>query len=158
MKKNASIFLLAIIFSLTFLAGCRPVSIYTQRATATAYAADYMTTAMQAAEDGALALCNIDFDSGEQAYVDQLCANSTTLGCQFFTDQLKQSWSDLKRAYTADTLVCIPATSRFLEEGEQFGMRVQYWQVTLKGTRGWPEGSQSRSIGCRWQRKTAIGS
>lgn len=135
--------LLALIIPV-LLAGCSTVSIYAQRATATAYSAEYMTTAMQAAESGAMALCNIDFTAGRQAYIDQICAAASALGCSFFTNQVNQAWADLERAYSANVLECQPATSRFLEEGQQFGMHVQYWLVTLKGTKGWSAGSSSR--------------
>ncbi len=144
MKKNwltSGIFTLAV---LILFAGCQPVSIYTQRATATAYSTDYMTTAMQAAENGAMALCNIDFDAGALTYIENICSASTALGCDFFTSQVNEAWADLERAYSSDVLECTPATNRFLEEGEQFGMRVQYWQVTLQGSKGWSVGNQTR--------------
>jgi hypothetical protein len=144
MKKNLTLWIVLAFTTLIFLASCKPVSIYTQRATATAYSTSYMTTAMQAAENGAMALCNIDFNAGEQSYVDQICEASTTLGCTYFTDQISQAWADLKRAYTANVLKCTPSTSRFLEEGQQFGMRVQYWQVNLQGGQGWSEGNKNR--------------
>ncbi len=144
MMKNHCLSMIFALSALTLLASCQPVSIYSQRATATAYSTEYMTTAMQAAENGAMALCNIDFDAGSDAYVQQICASATVLGCEFFTNQVEQAWADLKRAYASDELECTPATSRFLDEGQQFGMRVQYWQVNLQGTKGWSEGSKNR--------------
>ena len=60
------------------------------------------------------------------------------------TSQINQAWNDLERAYSSDVLECTPATSRFLDEGEQFGMRVQYWQVNLQGTKGWSASSNDR--------------
>ena len=144
MKNKASLFWFLIFSVLILVSGCQPVSIYTQRATATAYSADYMTTAMQAAEDGAMALCNIDFKTKADGYVQQVCDTSTQLGCEFFTGQINQAWNDLERAYSSDELECTPATSRFLDEGEQYGMRVQYWQVNLQGTKGWSASSTDR--------------
>ncbi len=144
MKNKTSLFWILISAALILISGCQPVSIYTQRATATAYSADYMTTAMQAAEDGAMALCNIDFDAKADGYVQQVCDATTQLGCEFFTNQINQAWNDLERATSSDVLECTPATSRFLDEGEQFGMRVQYWQVNLQGTKGWSESSKNR--------------
>ncbi|MDK2981362.1 MAG: hypothetical protein PWQ55_1709 [Chloroflexota bacterium] len=144
MKKNSSLFLVFALAVLVIISGCQPVSIYTQRATATAYSADYMTTAMQAAEDGAMALCNIDFNDQADGYIQQVCDASTKLGCDFFNDQINQAWNDLERAYSSDQLECTLATSRYLDEGEQFGMHVQYWQVNLQGTKGWTAGSTNR--------------
>lgn len=142
MRKITSI-VSSLIF-LMILASCQPVSIYTQRATATAYSSDYMTSAMQAAEDGAMALCNIDFDAGPETYLDQICAASTELGCSFFGDQISDVWNDLERAYSSDLLECKVGTSRFIEEGEQFGMRIQYWQLNLEGTKGWTDSTRNR--------------
>lgn len=144
MKTTSTIFWILSLSALILVSGCQPVSIYTQRATATAYSADYMTTALQAAENGAMALCNIDFDAEADGYVQQVCDASTQLGCEFFTSQINQAWSDLERATSSDVLECTPATSRFLDEGEQFGMRVQYWQVNLQGTKGWSASSTNR--------------
>ncbi len=98
MKKKRSLFLMLALALLVFISGCQPVSIYTQRATATAYSADYMTTAMQAAEDGGMALCNINFNDQADGYIQQVCDASTKLGCDFFNDQINQAWNDLERA------------------------------------------------------------
>lgn len=144
MKMKSSLFWILVFSALVLVSGCQPVSIYTQRATATAYSAEYMTTAMQAAEDGAMALCNIDFEAKAAGYIQQVCDASTQLGCEFFTSQIDQAWNDLERATSSDVLECTPATSRFLDEGEQFGMRVQYWQVNLQGTKGWSASSNDR--------------
>jgi uncharacterized protein YceK len=144
MKTTSTIFWILSLSALILVSGCQPVSIYTQRATATAYSADYMTTAMQAAEDGAMALCNIDFNAKADGYIQQVCDASTQLGCEFFTNQIDQAWNDLERATSSDVLECTPVTSRFIDEGEQFGLRVQYWQVNLLGTKGWSASSNNR--------------
>lgn len=123
---------------------CQPVSRHTQRATATAYAASYMGNAMQAAEGGAMALCNMDFSAGAEEYAQNICAVSTQAGCEFFTAQIADAWEDLKRSFSAEKLECIAGTSRFLEEGTQFGMPVQYWQIYLMGTGGWASGAENR--------------
>lgn len=145
MKKiNSKIALAASLMTLVLMAACQPVSIYTQRATATAYSSDYMTSAMQAAENGAMALCNINFDAGAEVYLDRICEASTDLGCSFYGDQVPDVWSDLERAYSSDVLECVVGTSRLLEEGEQFGMRVQYWHLNLQGTKGWVDSAKNR--------------
>jgi len=144
MKKYIGIFITFILAVLIVLTACQPVSIYTQRATATAYATDYMVSAMQAAEDGAMALCNINFDEGPEAYLQAICDASTDLGCTYFGSQIAEGWGDLERSYNSDLLECVVGTSRFLEEGQQFGMNVQYWQVNLQGTTGWSNSNRSR--------------
>ncbi len=123
---------------------CQPVSRNTQRATATAYAVSYMSDAMTAAETGAMALCNIDFEAGKDAYIRNVCEVTTSLGCDFFTKQIDEVWNDLDQTYKSSKLGCVVGTSKFLEEGNQFGMRAQYWQVNLQGTEGWGANSGSR--------------
>ena len=142
-KLRFSIIILSTI-AVMMMTACEPTSIYTQRATATAYSADYMVSAMQAAENGAMALCNIDFNAGPEAYLEEICSTSTELGCSYYSDQVADVWEDLQRSYSADLLECSVGTSRFLEEGQQFGMRVQYWQVLLQGTTGWDNSNKNR--------------
>ncbi len=142
MKKTFAVAFM--IIAVLFAASCQPVSRNSQRATATAYAVAYMNTAMQAAETGALALCNIDFKAGGEKYVENVCEVSTQAGCSFFTSQIAENWGDLARSYSAERLECKAGTSRFLEEGRQFGMLVQYWQVNLLGTAGWPSNTNNR--------------
>lgn len=143
-KKNLLVSLLFVTAILILAISCQPVSRHNQRETATAYAVSYMTDAMAAAENGALALCNIDFETGKDAYLGNVCAVTTSLGCEFFTKQINDAWNDLDRSYTSNRLGCMTGTSGFLEEGNQFGMRVQYWQVNLQGTEGWGADSGSR--------------
>jgi len=132
------------IITMIFTVSCQPVSRNSQRATATAYAVAYMNTAMQAAETGALALCNIDFAEGGEQYVENVCEVSTQAGCTFFTSQIAAAWNDLARSYSSERMECKAATSRFVEEGRQFGMLVQYWQINLLGTAGWPSNAKNR--------------
>ncbi|HUV16596.1 MAG TPA: hypothetical protein VMW28_08560 [Pelolinea sp.] len=144
MKKTVAIITLLVTVATVLAVSCQPVSRHTQRATATAYAASYMTSAMEAAENGALALCNIDFSSGGETYIEDVCAASTQIGCKFFTTQIADAWNDLERSYSSDRLGCITGTSRFLEEGRQFGMLVQFWQINLVGTDGWSSSAKNR--------------
>lgn len=144
MKHTPAIVMLILILTALLATACQPVSRHTQRATATAYAADYMNSAMQAAEEGALALCNIDFEEGAEKYVEDVCAASTQTGCKFFMTQIADAWNDLERSTSSDRLECVTGTSKFLEEGKQFGMLVQYWQINLVGHEGWSSGAKNR--------------
>lgn len=144
MKKTFIIILLIVTAMMLLAVSCQPVSRHTQRATATAYAASYMNSAMEAAENGALALCNIDFTEGVESYVEEVCDASTQIGCEFFSTQIADAWNDLERSYSSDRLGCITGTSKFLEEGKQFGMLVQYWQINLAGTEGWSSSAKNR--------------
>jgi hypothetical protein len=143
MKKTLK-FTFVLLAALVLATACQPVSMHTQRATATAYAASYMTSAMEAAENGALALCNIDFETGVESYTENVCDVSTHAGCEFFTVQIADAWNDLERSYSSDRLGCITGTSKFLEEGRQFGMLVQYWQINLVGNEGWSSSAKNR--------------
>lgn len=142
MKKSLLQITLVILGVLTV--SCQPVSRHTQRATATAYAASYMNDAMQAAEQGALALCNIDFTAGGEQYLQAICDVSTQPACEFFKTRIAETWADLARSMSAEQLKCIPGTSRFLEEGSQFGRAVQFWKVNLVGTEGWTSSASNR--------------
>jgi len=144
MKKQWLVILIAAVFILILAVSCQPISRNTQRATATAYAVSYMVDAMASAESSALVLCNIDFEAGKETYIENICAATTTLGCKLFTSQISETWEDLDRSYSSKKLGCVAGTSRFLEEGNQFGMRTQYWQVSLQGTEGWGANSGSR--------------
>jgi hypothetical protein len=144
MKRSASLFWLAILVIVLLVSSCQPVSRRSQRATATAYAASYMNKAMEAAESGALALCNIDFDKGPNEYLNEICNYSTEMGCEYFSSQIAGYWNELDRSLNSNKVECITGTSRFLEEGRQFGYLVQYWQINLVGTEGWAPSAKNR--------------
>ena len=144
MKKRLFIYILIASAIAFLIIACQPVSLRNQRATATAYAVSFMTDAMAAAENGAMALCNIDFEAGKNAYLENVCAVSTRPGCEYYRNKIADSWRDLDRSYTSNRLGCVKGTSRFLEVGNQFGMNVQYWQISLQGTEGWGADSGSR--------------
>jgi uncharacterized protein YceK len=157
MKRIGLAFSLLTLIIPVLLVGCSTVSIYAQRATATAYSTEYMTTAMQAAESGAMALCNIDFTAGRQAYIDQICAASSALGCSFFTNQVAQAWADLERAYSANVLECQPATSRFLEEGSNSACMCNIGWSRSKAPKDGRRVAVPANIGSKWRKRTAIG-
>ena len=141
MHKICLIFLM-----LTFLllAACQPVSRSAQQATATAFANVYMIEAMEAAEAGAMALCAVDFNGSPQAYIDNVCAESTILACNVIEEEINLAWEDMQQLYSSRKLACAQSTSRLLEEGRQYGMQVQYWKVNLKGIQGFTEGNTDR--------------
>jgi len=144
MKRSVSLFWLAILVIILLVTSCQPVSKRSQRATATAYAAAYMNKAMEAAENGALALCNIDFNNGAEEYLNNICSSSTEVGCKLFSGQIEFYWNELDRSLNSEKVECITGTSRFLEEGRQFGLLVQYWQINLVGTEGWAPSAKNR--------------
>ena len=144
MKKTKSLFCLALLAIALIASSCQPVSRRSQRATATAYAASYMTKAMEAAENGALALCNIDFSKGPDEYIEEICNYSTEAGCKFFQNHIDGYWTELDRSLNSNQVKCITGRSRFLEEGRQFGFLVQNWQINLVGTEGWAPSAKNR--------------
>lgn len=122
------------------LIACKPVSLENQQATATTYEALSMTDAMQAAEDGALALCAVDVAEGPDAYAANICSVSTRLACQLISEEIADSWQELVSGFSSEKMACTFSTSRLLEEGEQYGMPVQSWRVLLKGVQGFSAG------------------
>ena len=117
-------------------AGCQAKASDEQLSAATAYAEASMQEAMEAAEESALALCALDFESGAEAYSDSVCALSTDLACALLQSEVQETWTDLQQAYAAPKMACAPSSSRLLEEGRQYGKYVQFWRVNLKGTMG----------------------
>ncbi len=125
---------LSVLFS-----GCLGTRSESQQVTATAYAEASMQEAMEAAEESALVLCALDFESGADAYIEKVCALSTDLACLRFETEIQSNWSDLQQAYGVQKLACAPSSSRLVEEGRQYGRNVQFWRVNLVGTQGFTD-------------------
>jgi hypothetical protein len=135
---NRSVFTTLLVFSL-LLSGCLGSSSASQQSIAAAYAEASMLAAMEAAEESALALCSLDFESGPEAFAKRVCALSTDLACGLFEVEIRDSWTTLEQAYAAQKLACAPGSSRLLEVGRQYGKNVQFWRVNLKGVQGFSD-------------------
>jgi len=144
MPKGLKITWMGVLCLVALSCGCSPVYLTSQRATATAYADVSMNKAMQAAEQSALTLCEIDFSFSQQTYIDAVCALSTVYGCKVFEKQIADSWETLEDTFSADRLACEQPRSMLVEEGVQFGQRIQVWRVELQGTIGWPQDQKER--------------
>lgn len=145
MKMRHMLQWLCIIISIAVgVAGCKTVEITEQRSTATAYQKNSMLAAKGAAEAGALAFCNINFEGGLEAYKQSICSVTTSLGCEHYTQELDKSWDSIVDVYNTDALVCDFVSSELMEESTQFGFPVQVWFVRLIGTVGWPENQTNR--------------
>jgi hypothetical protein len=141
---NLNYALLLMVFILLALSACRPVILSQQQATAIAFVQSEETIGRQAAENAAMALCNVDFTRGQQSYQLQVCAQSTQMGCRILTLQIGETWKNFKLSYPVPRLVCEIRSSQLLEESRQFNLSVQYWQVKLRGTEGWPQPTADR--------------
>lgn len=111
---------------------------------ATAYAEASMQEAMEAAEESALALCALNFESGAEAYSKSVCALSTDLACALLQSEIQEIWAELQQTYAAPKMACATSSSRLLEEGRQYGKNVQFWRVNLKGTMGFNDSDEDQ--------------
>lgn len=132
------------LFLLTSVCSCQSVSLEEQRVMATAYVQDEIDNGQKAAEQGAMALCNIDLDQGKEAYQQKVCEQTTAIGCQVISIQIDNGWQGLTTTYQLPRLTCELKTSQLLEEGYQFGMKVQFWLVKLEGEDYYPQNSSNR--------------
>ena len=126
------------------LIGCSKVTLAEQQSTATAYEETSMIDAKEAAEAGALAFCNIDFTDGKEAYQEVICDVATTLGCDYYREELDDNWDVISDVYNTNRLVCELVSSELIEDSEQFGFQTQIWFVRLVGTIGWEENQSNR--------------
>ena len=141
--KSQKIFARIAFFGL-LLAGCKPVLIEQQRATATAYVQSELLKSRQAAEKSAMALCNIDIQAGKESYKEQVCEEASDLGCQIIKDQIETTWEEFTRSNTSQRLTCELQSGQLLEETRQFNEPVKNWLVKLEGKEGWPEDRRLR--------------
>ena len=132
------------LFLLMIVCSCKPVSLEEQRVIATAFVQDEITNGQKAAEQGAMALCNIDLDQGKEAYQQKVCEQTTPTGCQVISIQIDDVWQDFTTTYQLPRLTCELKTSQLLEESRQFGMQVQFWLVKLEGKEYEPQNSSDR--------------
>ena len=142
MKRNISILLIFVVIA-AFM-GCSTVSIDEQRVLATAYVEDENDQAQNAAEQAALALCNVDITAGMTEYQQKVCAISTQTGCQIISAQIESVWKDFQTVYQVPQLTCELMTNQLLEATRQFGMDVQFWKIKLKGEGYAPANSNER--------------
>lgn len=142
MNQNSTLML--VFFILLTLSACRPVLLSQQQATAVAFAVSEQALGRQAAETAAMALCNVNFTWGMQNYQNQVCGQATKMGCQVLSLQIGETWKNFNLTYPVPKLVCETRSSKLLEESRQFNLPVQFWQVSLHGTEGWPQDSTER--------------
>jgi len=140
MYRTAVFTLLALV-----LVSCQPMLKSNREATATAYAAMNMKEAMRVAEESALAQCNLDLDESPEEYISGICELSTELTCSLLKEEIKDNWEMMQEQYISRKMECTTSSSRLLEVGEQYGKRVQYWQVNLEGVEGFSDGVSSRA-------------
>ena len=114
------------------VAGCKTAEITEQRSTATAYQKNSMLAAKGAAEAGALAFCNINFEGGLEAYKQSICSVTTSLGCDYYTQELEKSWDSIVDVYNTDALVCEFVSSEMMEESTQFGFPEPSWSCSTR--------------------------
>jgi hypothetical protein len=98
------------------------------------------SAAQKAALAGAQAFYTVDFEKGQQAWLDGLCSVSTQAGCTVYQDVIGPNlWAAFDQAQTATT-VQVTAQEKVDEQtaGTRGGAPVQVWRLQIELSDPWP--------------------
>ena len=120
-----------------------------QEATPQPIAAASLTTsdrdqlAQEAAVAGAQAFYSMDYQKGKQAWLDQLCAVSTSTGCAMDQNVFVPAlWPQLEAAKTSTT-VQVSAQEKVLDQVNPLGdVPQQVWKLSIQLSAPWPAQEQ----------------
>jgi hypothetical protein len=95
--------------------------------------------AQAAAVAGAQAFYTVDYQNGKQAWLDQLCAVSTNIGCTMDQNVFVPAlWPQLEAAKTSTT-VQVSAQEKVLDQVSPFGnVPQQVWKLGIQLSAPWP--------------------
>jgi hypothetical protein len=95
--------------------------------------------AQAAAVEGAQAFYTVDYQNGKQAWLDQLCAVSTNIGCTMDQNVFVPAlWPQLEAAKTSTT-VQVSAQEKVLDQVSPFGnVPQQVWKLGIQLSAPWP--------------------
>ena len=107
--------------------------------TASSNTTDADQPAQAAAVSGAQAFYTVDYQKGKQAWLDQLCAVSTSTGCAMDENVFVPAmWPQLETGKTATT-VQVTAQAKVLEQINPLGnVPQQVWRLGIKLSAPWP--------------------
>jgi hypothetical protein len=99
--------------------------------------------AQEAAVLGAQAFYTVDYQKGKQAWLDQLCAVSTSAGCTMDQNVFVPAlWPQLEAAQT-NTTVQVSAQEKVLEQISPLGdIPEQVWKLNVQLSAPWPAQEQ----------------
>ena len=120
-----------------------------QEAAAQSVAAASLTTpdddqlAREAAVAGAQAFYTVDYQNGKQAWLDQLCAVSTSTGCAIDQNVFVPAlWPQLEAAKTSTT-VQLSAQEKVIDQINPLGdVPQQVWKLEIQLSAPWPAQEQ----------------
>jgi len=99
--------------------------------------------AQAAAVSGAQAFYSVDYQNGKQAWLDQMCAVSTSIGC--IMDQnvfVPALWPQLEATKTITT-VQVSAQEKVLDQVNPLGnIPTQVWKLSIQLSAPWPAQKQ----------------
>ena len=99
--------------------------------------------AQAAAVSGAKVFYNVDYRNGKQAWLDQLCAVSTSIGCAIDQNVFVPAfWPQLEAAKTSTT-VQVSAQEKVLDQVSPLGsVPQQVWKLGIQLSAPWPAQEQ----------------
>ena len=99
--------------------------------------------AQGAAVEGAQAFYSVDYQKGKQAWLDQLCAVSTSTGCTMDQNVFVPAlWSQLEATKTITT-VQVSAQEKALDQVNPLGnVPTQVWKLGIQLSAPWPAQEQ----------------
>jgi hypothetical protein len=106
------------------------------------------SAAQKAAIAGAQAFYTVDFESGQQAWLDRLCSVSTQTGCIVYQNVIAPNlWSGLEQAQTVTTVIIIVQEKVDEQIAKTRGNApIQVWRLQIELSAPWPMQKEPQTI------------
>ncbi len=104
--------------------------------------------AQKAATAGALAFYTVDYQKGQQAWLDQLCYVSTQTGCIVYQNVIGPNlWSDFEQAETT-TAVKVTVQDKVNEQiaNTRGNAPMQVWRLQIELSDPWPMQNEPQTV------------
>jgi hypothetical protein len=104
--------------------------------------------AQKAATAGAQAFYTVDYQKGQQAWLDQLCSVSTQTGCIVYQNVIGPNlWSSLEQAQTATTVKVTVQEKVDEQVAETRGdAPMQVWRLQIELSNPWPIQKEPQTV------------
>lgn len=106
------------------------------------------SAAQKAATAGAQAFYTVDYQKGQQAWLDQLCSVSTQTGCIVYQNVIGPNlWSSLEQAQTATT-VKVTVQEKIIEQvaDTRGDAPMQVWRLQIELSDPWPIQKEPQTV------------
>ena len=106
------------------------------------------SAAQKAATAGAQAFYTVDYQKGQQAWLDQLCSMSTQTGCIVYQNVIGPNlWSNLEQAQTATTVKVTVQEKVDEQVAETRGdAPMQVWRLQIELSNPWPIQKEPQTV------------